>query len=240
MDPNKQTALPTNKNPIISQQSKLHGHHAHHHQQTSLLRTNNNESKLYSMISIETKDQLENVLEDSFSKLQYLINNNQSHSDNASFNELSQYANQSKAHYDEVCNALLYAILTDPANGPRCLRNLFLCNNLSFNFGGSGMSSNSSINQNINDANSGSSLAGAGGTLSGNSSYGVLISNLLNIITENYARLLDVPRQQLIWLLKELTKAKVNQFDKLLLQMLRNIQSGVYAQNAKILKSLKF
>ena len=228
MDPNKPSTMTSNKNPIISQQSKPHHHHhAHHHQQTGLSQTNN-ESKLYSMISIEIKDQLENILEESFSKLQYLINNNnQNHSDNASFNELSQYANQSKAHYDEVCNALLYAILTDPANGPRCLRNLFLCNNLSFNFGGTSMSSNSSINQNINDSNSGSNLGGASGPQSGNPSYGVLISNLLNMITENYARLLDVPRQQLMWLLKELTKSKVNQFDKLLLQMLRNIQSGM-------------
>ena len=58
--------------------------------------------------------------------------------DTASYNELSQYANQSKGNYDEVCNALLYVILTDQFNAPRCLRNLFLCNNLSFNFGGGG------------------------------------------------------------------------------------------------------
>jgi integrator complex subunit 3 len=94
--------------------------------------------------------------------------------------------------------------------------------------------SNSNVNQHFEGGN-GSGLAGAGPNIGGagggpqsgsSSSYGVLISNLLNIITENYSKLLDVPRQQLIWLLKELVKAKVNQFDKLILQMLRNIQSG--------------
>jgi hypothetical protein len=58
-------------------------------------------------------------------------------------------------------------------------------------------------------------------------SYGVLISNLEKIAADHYVRLLDTPRQQLVWLLKELTRAKVNQFDKLLLQMLRNIISGL-------------
>ena len=105
----------------------------------------------------------------------------------------------------------------------RSLRNLFLCNNLSFNFGGG-----SSSSQSFGEAGGGGANANSGGPQSsGSSSYGVLISNLLNIITENYSRLLDTPRQQLVWLLKELTKAKINQFDKLLLQMLRNIQSGM-------------
>jgi integrator complex subunit 3 len=163
------------------------------------------------MISIEQKDLLENALEESFNKLQHMISNSSTSAQTEnvqSLNELSQYANQSRAHYDEVCNALLYSILTDPSNSSKCLRNLFLCSSLAFNLGGS-------VGLNSADSNSVSP-----------SSYGVLVNNLLNIATENYNRLLDIPRQQLIWLLKELVKAKINQFDKLLLQMLRNIQSG--------------
>ena len=111
-----------------------------------------NESKFYSLSSIEVKDQLELMLEEAYGKLNQLITNSTqgqaSGVDTASFNELSQYANQTKAHYDEVCNALLYAILIDPFNAPRCLRNLFLCNNLAFNFGG-GKESTSSVRVNI-------------------------------------------------------------------------------------------
>ena len=72
------------------------------------------------MTSIEVKDPLEANLEDSFAKLHHLVQStNPNQSDNASFTELSQYANQTKAHYDEVCNALLYAILTDPGSSNR-------------------------------------------------------------------------------------------------------------------------
>ena len=192
----KPQSFPSNQPP----QSHHHYHHHHYH-------SNQNESKFYAISSIELKDQLENNLEESYSKLQHLINPSQSQQpENLQFNELSQYANQSKAHYDEISNALLYSILTDPSNSTRCLRNLFLCNNLSFN-----------INSNDSSHNAQNS----------SSSYALLITNLLNIITENYFRLLDIPRQQLLWLLKELVKTRVNQFDKLLLQMLRNIQSGL-------------
>jgi integrator complex subunit 3 len=185
-----------------NQPSQTHHHYHHHHYHSS-----QNESKFYVNSSIELKDQLENNLEESYTKLQNLINPTQSQQpENIQFNELSQYANQSKAHYDEISNALLYSILTDPSNSARCLRNLFLCNNLTFNHNSNDPSQN---------------------TQTSSSSYVLLITNLLNIITENYFRLLDTPRQQLLWLLKELVKTRVNQFDKLLLQMLRNIQSGL-------------
>ncbi len=119
---------------------------------------------------------------------------------------------ESKQHYDEVCNALLYSILTDPSNAQKCLRNLFLCNNLSF-----GTNSNPGNNGNVNSESNANQSS---------SSYLILINNLRSIITENYSRLQDVPRQQLVWLLRELVKARVNQCESLMLQMLRNIQSG--------------
>ncbi len=88
---------------------------------------------------------------------------------------------------------------------------------MSQSFGGGDGGASSSNNNNGGGANGGASA-----------SYGVLISNLEKIAADHYVRLLDTPRQQLVWLLKELTRAKVNQFDKLLLQMLRNIISGFF------------
>lgn len=166
-------------------------HHGHHH-----LHIPQPESKLFSMISIELKDPLEITLEESYAKLQHLIN------ESSAFNDLSQYASQSKVHNDELSNALLYSLLTEPGNASKCLRNIFLCNNLSFNFSSNQQSDPSNV------------------------PYACLIGNLINLISETYSKLLDTPRQQLLWLIKELTRARVNQFDKLLLQMLRNIQSG--------------
>ncbi len=172
------------------------GHHYYHQPQ--------NESKFYALTSIEVKDQMEITLEEAFNKLQYLISPVQSNQpDNILFNELSQYSNQSKVHSDEVSNALLYSILTDPANSSKSLRNLFLCNSLSFSFGA----------PNQTDAASASS-------------YATMVNHLMMITSDYYPKLLDVTRKQLLWLLKELTKAKVSQVERLLLQMLRNIQSG--------------
>jgi integrator complex subunit 3 len=176
------------------------GHHYYHQPQ--------NESKFYSLTSIEVKDPLEISLEEAFNKLQHLISPAQfNQADSTLFNELSQYANQSKAHSDEVLSALLYSILTDPANSIKSLRNLFLCNNLSFNFG---------------------AAAAVGGNQQPDSasSYATLVNHLVTIITEFYPKLLDTTRKQLLWLLKELTKARVSQFEKLILQLLRNIQTG--------------
>ena len=85
------------------------------------------------------------------------------------------------------------------------------------------------MNQAFGDGSSGGSLnnaSGGGGQMGSSASYGVLIANLEKICADHYVRLLDSPRQQLVWLIKELTRTKVNQFDKLLLQMLRNIVSG--------------
>lgn len=82
------------------------------------------------------------------------------------------------------------------------------------------------INQGFGEGVGGSSGNTNGSQTNTSASYGLLIANLEKISTDHYVRLLDTPRQQLIWLLKELTRAKVNQFDKLLLQMLRNIVSG--------------
>ena len=201
-----------------------HHHHHHHHQpqqqqQQQQLQPQQAESKLYIMSTIELKDSLETTLEDAYNKLKHLISPNQQQSDSSLFNELSNYSNQLKSHYDDVCNALLYSILTDPSNGARCLRNLFLCNNISFNYTPANQN-NSGPNNELNTMNqSGMST-----------SYGVLINNLHTIITENYSRLQDIPRQQLVWLLKELVKARVNQCEKLMLQMLRNIQSGSLAE----------
>jgi len=216
-----QTTTLSSKQPTVSmnQQQHHHSHHHHHHQQQQ------NESKLYVLSSIELRENLENTLEESYNKLKHLIspnatnNNSNQQPDNNIFNELSNYSNQSKAQYDEVCNALLYSILTDQSNSSRCLRNLFLCNNLTISFSSSS-SVSSSINQSINMS------GGLNDPNSNSSSYGVLINNLNSIITENYQRLLDIPRQQLIWLLRELVKARVNQCERLLLQMLRHIQSG--------------
>lgn len=205
------TSTPTNKPTGLAQQKQSSGsqhHHSHHHHHA------NNDSKFYVMSSIEIKDPLENTLEDAYNKLKHLIMPNNQQPDNILFNELSNYSNQSKAQYDEVCNALLYSILSDPANSSRCLRNLFLCNN--FNFSSSSVSS--SIGQSSLELNSSAT------------SYVVLINNLNSIITENYQRLLDTPRQQLIWLLRELVKARVTQCERLLLQMLRHIQSGSLAE----------
>lgn len=183
-----------------------HHHHHHHHshhgfnKDSTSLNSTPAESKFYSFSTIDSRDPLEQTLEEAYTKLQNVIVTETS----ASFNELVQFANQSKMHQDDVANALLYSILTDPSMAQKCLRNLFLvC--------GSGtdqmMSSSSS---------SSSGLA-------------LIVNNLLNIILENYFKLLDQPRQQLIWLLRELVKARVGQFDKLLLQMMRNIQSGSLA-----------
>ena len=158
---------PSTSNPS-HHHSSHHHHHGSSHQTQQLQIPHQVESKLYTMISIEQKDPLENVLEESFNKLQHMISNTNSsmsaQTENVqSLNELSQHANQSRAHYDEVCNALLYSILTDPANSSKCLRNLFLCNSLAFNLGGS---------VGLNSADSSSVSP---------SSYGVLINNLLNI-----------------------------------------------------------
>src|SRR5690606_1665088 len=114
----------------------------------------------------------------------------------------------------EVMNALLYSILTDPQNSNKSLQKMFLCNNFSFN------------QQNEPSA--------------GNfSSYATLINTLLNIISDFYIKMHDVSRKQLLWLLKELTRSRLNQFEKLLLQMLRNIQSGCLAdKNVWLAESL--
>lgn len=196
--------------------SSSHHHHSHHshfkdHQQmSSMAAMSSSESKFYSLSSIDSRDPLEQTLEDAYTKLQALIV--ASTETSASFNELVQFANQSKMHQDDVTNALLYSSLTDPMMAPKCLRNLFLV----CGAGSSGLDPTSPI---VLGSSSSSSSAG----------LGLVINNLLNLITENYFKLLDLPRQQLLWLLRELVKARVNQFDKLLLQMLRNIQSGSLA-----------
>jgi len=89
------------------------------------------------------------------------------------------------------------------------------------------MNSSSLGNQNNVNSELNSNITQSAALLtSSSSSYGVLINNMHSIITENYNRLQDIPRQQLVWLLKELVKARVGQCEKLMLQMLRNIQSG--------------
>jgi hypothetical protein len=181
------------KLPGSSSSSNLPKFHQHHQ-----LHLPQSDSKLYNLISIEPKDSIEVSLEESYTKLQSLINPTQQ-SDSSGFNELSQYANQSKQHNDEVSNALLYSILIDPASSSKCLRYLFLCFNGSFSIG-------QPDTQNI--------------------AYATLINNLLSIIIESYSKLQDTPRQQLLWLIKELAKSRVNQFEKLMLHMIRNIQSG--------------
>jgi integrator complex subunit 3 len=199
MHSNLNKLLITQTSQQSQQQSGHHHHSAHHHYHQP-----QNESKLYTLTSIELKDQLETVLEEAFNKLQNLIAPNTSQSnqqpESVLINELTQYSNQSKIHSEEVSNAFLYSILTDPSNSTRSLRNLLLLNNFSFNFGQSEASSASS--------------------------YTLIINNLLVITTDFYSKLQDVPRKQLLWLLKELSKAKINQLEKLLLQMLRNIQSS--------------
>lgn len=198
-----------------------HHHHSHHshfkdHQQqmmSSMAAMSSSESKFYSLSSIDSRDPLEQTLEDAYTKLQALIV--ASTETSASFNELVQFANQSKMHQDDVSNALIYSSLTDPIMAPKCLRNLFLV----CGAGSSGLDPTSPIVLGSGSSSSSSSSAG----------LGLVINNLLNLITENYFKLLDLPRQQLMWLLRELVKARVNQFDKLLLQMLRNIQSGSLA-----------
>ena len=211
---NKPTSLSSNKPSTQGSMNQQH-HHSHHSHHSH----HQNESKLYVMSSIELRDALENTLEEAFNKLKHLITPSTQQPESVSINELSNYSNHSKAQYDEVCNALFYSILTDQPNSSRCLRNLFACNNLTFSFSSSSVSSSigqSNMNSGMTEANS--------------SSYGVLINNLNSIITENYQRLLDMPRQQLIWLLRELVKARVNQCERLLLQMLRHIQSGSLAE----------
>ena len=205
--------LPTNKSsgqpdqdgafkrrPIKSDQPKITGSSSSsnlqkfHHQ----LHLPQSDSKLYNLASIEPKDAIELSLEESYAKLQNLINPTQQ-SDSSSFNELSQHANQSKQYNDEVSNALLYSILIDPSSSNKCLRYLLLCNNVSLSFAQSDGPS---------------------------TPYATLITNLLHIIIDAYTKLQDIPRQQLIWLIKELAKSRVNQFEKLMLHMIRNIQSG--------------
>ena len=88
----------------------------------------------------------------------------------------------------------------------------------------------SSGNQNNVNSELNTNISQSAASLASSTSYGVLINNLHSIITENYNRLHDIPRQQLIWLLRELVKARVNQCEKLMLQMLRNIQSGSLAE----------
>lgn len=179
--------------------SSSHHHHLHHHYKDQTA----SESKFYSLSSIDARDPLEQTLEESYSKLQTLIIN--STETQSSFNELLQFANQSKMHYEDVANALLYSLLTDPMMAPKCLRNLFLLSNVSFGV--------------APDQSSASTSASS-------AQQAILINNLLNLATENYFKLQDQSRQQLMWLIKELVKARVSQFDKLLMQMLRNIQSG--------------
>ena len=179
------------------------GHHYYHQPQ--------NESKLYILTSIEVKDQIEITMEECFAKLQNLISPTQSNQpDNALTNELQQYSNQSKANADEVLLALLYSILTDPVNSNRSLRNIILCNN-NFSFSSTGQQE-------------------SGGVGGGSSLYATLVSTLMSIISDTYIKMQDVSRKQLLWLLKELTKSRVNQFERLLLQMLRNIQSGCLSE----------
>jgi len=91
------------------------------------------------------------------------------------------------------------------------------------------MNSNSSLgNQNNVNSELNSNITQSAAMLVSSTSYGVLINNMHSIITENYYRLQDTPRQQLVWLLKELVKARVGQCEKLMLQMLRNIQTGMF------------
>ena len=158
------------------------------------------ESKLFTLTSIDLKDPLDCLLEESYNKLQSILNAQLA--DTQLHNELIQYSNQTKQHSDEVCNALLYSILIDSSNNSlRHLRYLLLCN-----------SNNAFQTQNIpNDP----SLA-----------YGILISNLSSIALESYSKFLDLPRQQYIWLLKELIKARLTNIDKVMSIQLRNIQGG--------------
>ena len=159
-----------------------------------------NESKLFTLTGIDLKDPLDCQLEESYNKLQSILNAQLS--DSQLHNELIQYSNQTKQHSDEVCNALLYSILIDSTNNSlRYLRYLLLCNN------------NNAFQ--VQSAQNDPALA-----------YGTLISNMSTIALENYSRLLDVSRQQYLWLLKELIKARLTHIDKVLFIHLRNIQGG--------------
>jgi hypothetical protein len=167
---------------LLSSSSSFHG-------QSSRLLGDKVESKLYANTSIEGRDNVELCLEDAFNKLQHLINDTINNNNNT---PITEYAGQSKGHYDEVCNAILFSILTDPTNSAKSLRVIFQ----STNFNATSTETSS------------------------------LIANILSIITENYSRMLDTPRQQLVWLIRELVKARAVHFEKVLLQMLRNIITG--------------
>ena len=172
-----------------AQSSQSQQHHHHHG-------PSGEDSKFYIMSSIEPKDPLEIQLEESFNKLKSLIFPSQSQAESNIVNELCNYSNQSKLHFDELSNAILYSCLVDVSNSARCLRYLFLCNNLSFNFGPE------------------------------NPAYINFVTNINNILTESYLKMQDVPRQQIVWLLKELVKAKVTLSEKIVTTMLRNIQTA--------------
>jgi len=95
---NKQQRRPKMDHPGNSKSSSHHhkgssGAHQSHHHPSHVQQT---ESKLYIMASIEPKDSLEITLEDSYSKLKYLISpsDQQQKPDNLSFNELSNYSNR--------------------------------------------------------------------------------------------------------------------------------------------------
>ena len=174
------------------------------------------------MSSIDAKDALESSLEESYAKLRSLIQHvtqqqqqqqQQQSADAAAIShvghDLQQFAGTSKTNNDEACNALLYAILVVDVAATSTRASLLRHLLLIYGSGGSG-----------------GSIGGGGGGGGNEQPLSLLFANMLNIITESYARLLDGPRQQLVWLLGEVYKARVSQVDKLMLQMLRNIQTG--------------
>lgn len=208
--------------PGLARPSQMHGMHSPHHHTGGMMSTGaaspagggqhyynqpqQSESKLFALTSIETKDVYELTMEEAYNKLQHLISpgptSNQP--EGKLFDELSKYANQSRPQSDEVSNALLYSILIDPTNRAKSLQYLFLCQSASF-----------------------SQPAESGGL---STSFGLVINNLLAISSESYSKLFDVPRKQIVWILREFAKAKVNQIDRLLVQMIRNIQSGCLSE----------
>ena len=126
----------------ISPSQQHHNNHHHQQQQQNSSSLNMEESKLYLLSSIEVKDYLECKLEEAFLKLQHSFGLGLGDHDTTLCVELSQYANRSSVEYEEVCNGLLYVLLTDSSNAPFFLRILF---DLSFNLSGVVKNTSSSV-----------------------------------------------------------------------------------------------
>jgi integrator complex subunit 3 len=165
-------------------------------------------SKLYHLTNLDQKDPVDCLLEDSYTKLQSLINLQLA--DTVLHNDLVQYAEKSKQHSDELSNSLLYLILIDSSMKDRYLRYLLLCNNNAPLL--AGQQHQQQQQQQLQPDNT--------------SSYGILITNLVNISLDSYNKLQDQPKQQFMWLIRELTKARFINIEKVLYNMLRNIQGG--------------